>query len=263
MLELAFRAALAERLGEPAASWPNGNLNLSGNIMATVRYHWDYPSVNLLMERNGSGDTIAEYTNEPGVFGPLVSQHRDGQTYSHHYDALGSTRVVTDQNQDIVEKATYSAFGETVEKVGGITNPFGFAGATGYYANASSDATYVRARVYEPVFARWLSSDPLELDWEYSDQISLYAYSANAPTTRLDPSGLVPCDAQEASEAKKHCELKYPNPGLPDVIAWGCIRVVITKPLGPAGALVGCDYTVRTATHLLFWTMSVLRELVP
>jgi YD repeat-containing protein len=127
--------------------------------MPTTRYIWDPVSDNLLMELDGNGDTIATYTHEPGLHGELISQHRNGQTYYYHYDGDGNTRAVTDQNGNIVETATYSAFGDTVEKSSSITNPFGFRGALGYYANPATNDYYVPAinQDYVPANGRFLS----------------------------------------------------------------------------------------------------------
>jgi RHS repeat-associated protein len=128
--------------------------------MPTTHFIWDSLDDNLLMEKDGNGNTLAEYTHEPGLHGQLISQRRNGQTYYHHYDGQGNTCAVTDQNGNIVETATYSAFGEVVEKTSSIVNPFGFKGALGYYANPESNDLQFERRVYRPEIGRWMSFDP-------------------------------------------------------------------------------------------------------
>jgi hypothetical protein len=59
--------------------------------MARTNYIWDEVNDTVLMETDGSGDTIAEYTYEPAPYGPLISQRRNGQTRYYHYDGVGST----------------------------------------------------------------------------------------------------------------------------------------------------------------------------
>jgi len=86
------------------------------------------------------------YTNEPGPYGPLMSQRRGGQTNYYHFDGQGSTRQMTDASQNVTDSARYSAFGEVLGISGSTTNPFGYKGAIGYYVNAQSPELYVRAR---------------------------------------------------------------------------------------------------------------------
>ena len=152
-----------------------------------TRYIWDVVSDNVLMETDDAGETTAVYTQEPDRYGELISQHRDGQTSYYHFDGEGNTRALTDANQNIVETATYSAFGEVVEKTSSISNPFGYKGALGYYTNAETNDIYVRARTYEPSIGRWCSVDPLG----HIDGLNVYSYAAQSPLSFADPSGLL------------------------------------------------------------------------
>lgn len=129
-------------------------------LMPTTRYIWDVASDNLLMERDGSGGTIAKYTHEPGSYDNLISQNRNGQEYSHHFDGEGNTRAVTDQDSVAIETAAYSAFGEIVDSTGVIVNPFGYRGALGFYANPETADLALPNIVYSPAIGRWLSATP-------------------------------------------------------------------------------------------------------
>jgi len=174
--------------------------------MPVTNYFWDMESDNVLMEKDETGATTAVYTHEPGEFGKLISQRRDSQTYFHHFDAQGSTRAVTDENQNVVETATYSAFGEVVEKTSSIVNPLGYKGALGYYANPGTNDIYVRARTYEPFTTQWLSVDPLG----FVDGPNRHLYVANDPVNIVDPSGLFLmfiCIPESADYYKTFCRL--------------------------------------------------------
>ena len=59
--------------------------------MPVTHYIWDEVNDTLLMEKDEVGNTIAEYTHEPGQYGPLISQHRNGQTRYHNYDGLDAS----------------------------------------------------------------------------------------------------------------------------------------------------------------------------
>lgn len=93
-------------------------------LMTKTHFIWDFESDNLLMEKDWNGNTTSVYTNEPGDHGKLISQCRDGQSFFHHIDANSDSRAITDQNENVVETATYSAFGEVVQKSSSIVNPF-------------------------------------------------------------------------------------------------------------------------------------------
>ena len=46
--------------------------------MPITNYIWDEMSDNVLMELDGSGNTVASYTHAPGQFGELISPRRQG-----------------------------------------------------------------------------------------------------------------------------------------------------------------------------------------
>ncbi len=126
--------------------------------MATTRYVWDVVNDNYLSENDGTS-TTAVYTNEPSQFGELASQRRGGTSNFYHFDGQGSTRALTDASENVTDTDVYSAFGESVASTGATTNPFGYRGALGYYANPSTSDWSVHGRIFEPDIARWLSRD--------------------------------------------------------------------------------------------------------
>lgn len=79
--------------------------------MAKTRYIWDVRHDSYLMEKDGAGTTTAVYTNEPTPYGRLLSQHRSGVSSYYHFDGHGSTRALTNEDQDVTDTAAYTAFG--------------------------------------------------------------------------------------------------------------------------------------------------------
>ena len=69
--------------------------------MSVTNYIWDAENDSYLMETDENDSTTVVYTNEPVEFGSLVSQHRGGTKSYYHFDAQGSTRALTDENEDI------------------------------------------------------------------------------------------------------------------------------------------------------------------
>jgi hypothetical protein len=83
--------------------------------VAKTCFFWDELEDNIVEEFDDAGSTIADYTTEPDHFGNVISQHRSGQSSFFHFDALGSTLAVTDEDQNVADTRAYSAFGETTE----------------------------------------------------------------------------------------------------------------------------------------------------
>ena len=67
-----------------------------------------------------------------------------------HYDALGSTQLLTDQNGDVTGSCANTGLGQPVSTgaENQTTNPFQFGGQVGYYLDADMGNYYVRARTY-------------------------------------------------------------------------------------------------------------------
>ena len=98
-----------------------------------------------------------------------------GQTSYYHYDGLGSTQLLTDENGTITDSYANTAFGEPVDTgaENPTPNPFQFVGQLGYYLDSDTGNYYVRARDYSPLLARWLSEDPLGFGGRRSEPVSL------------------------------------------------------------------------------------------
>jgi hypothetical protein len=96
---------------------------------------WDFQ--NYLAETDDQNEIQAVYTNEPQSYGNLISQYRkDGAIWTpsyYQYDALGSTRALTDDAGDATDTYVYDAWGNEVAVTGTTVNPFRWVGDVGYY----------------------------------------------------------------------------------------------------------------------------------
>ena len=128
--------------------------------MPHTKYIWDQLSDNVLMEKDENGATKATNTYLPDLYGDMISQRRDGETSYYHFDGQGSTRALTDENEDVTDTYTYTAFGEEVSKTGTTENPYRYVGEKGYYFDGETEDYYVRTRAYAPNIARWMSLGP-------------------------------------------------------------------------------------------------------
>jgi RHS repeat-associated protein len=128
---------------------------------------------------------MAEYTTEPGLYGNLISQNRSGVESQYHFDALGSTLALTDDNQQVTDVYAYTAFGEVTEHTGSTVDPFQYIGQKGYYRDDEAGECWRRPRVLSPKVERWLTSDTTA----YTEGSNGYSYASNNPTSLVDPSG--------------------------------------------------------------------------
>lgn len=138
-----------------------------------------------IAEYSASFALLRRYIPGPGLDEPVARVDGSTGTVNYlHTDGLGS--VVAESTGSggtilIGSKYAYGAFGESASTAGGFIR---YAGRrldpeTGLYHN--------RARAYSPKLGRFLQPDPSGP----SDGPNLYAYTANDPLNRTDPSGLV------------------------------------------------------------------------
>jgi RHS repeat-associated protein len=102
-------------------------------------------------------------------------------TYLHH-DQQGSTRLLTSSAGAKEATYTYSPYGELTGSTGTATTSLGF---DGQYTSSDTGLIYLRARVYDPKTAQFLSVDPLA-----SLTREPYVYAGDNPLTYKDRSGL-------------------------------------------------------------------------
>lgn len=113
----------------------------------------------------------------------LLLRQRDGVALVHN-DHLGTPNVITDENQQIVWQANYTAFGKaniTTELVG---NNIRF---PGQYFDSETELHYNLTRYYDPSSGRYTQSDTIGL----LGGINTYAYVGNNPLIYIDPTGEV------------------------------------------------------------------------
>ena len=132
------------------------------------------------------------YTLEPLHFGNLISQSRGSPATDsfYHFDAMGSTRQLTNSVRTITDVYLYDSFGNVINggASGTTTNPFQYVGRQGYYADTELGMYCLRARTYDPGSGRFLSKD--RPPSRAKGPRSLYVYADGDPANLIDPSGL-------------------------------------------------------------------------
>lgn len=148
----------------------------------TVYYIYDMNS-NVLAEADGNKNITKLYIQGQGLLAMVTS---GDQVYNYHFNAIGSTVAMTDQNQNVVSKYAYDVFGAVLNEVETIPQPFKYVGQYGVMAEPNG-FYYMRARYYDPKVGRFISEDPIGFE---GGTVNLYEYVGNQPVNRKDPSGL-------------------------------------------------------------------------
>jgi RHS repeat-associated protein len=107
-----------------------------------------------------------------------------------HPDQLGSTNVVTDENDNVVQTLDYYPYGSTRISSATSTNE-----RRKYIGQFVDDSTlsYLQARYYDPSRAQFLSEDPVfwgKQNISNPQSFNAYSYSNDNPVTGKDPNGL-------------------------------------------------------------------------
>jgi YD repeat-containing protein len=113
---------------------------------------WDELSDNVAAEYEDGVLSVA-YTHEPGLYGDLLSQNRNGVTSYYHYDGRGDTVALTDDAGNVTDTKEYDAWGNVISSTGSTATPYQFLGRSGYQTGIG--AVFSRGRTYYPSVGRF------------------------------------------------------------------------------------------------------------
>ena len=164
------------------------------------------------------------YIREPN--GALIARVSGGSIRFYHFDALGSTRLLTDADGDVTDTYAYDAWGNATHN-GETAQPYQYVGQLGYYTHVQDenfDLLQLGVRLYDPEVGRFTQRDPVRHGENW------YAYVGNAPLHNVDPLGL-----KRDEEKLKQCLRKARNDAIRD---FALLAVAIDYPMSIA--LLGC-----------------------
>jgi len=149
----------------------------------TTRFLYD--GVRLLAETDANGTITRSYTLAPigGEWYPLVSDRSGAASRWYAFDALGTTRALTDHSQLTTHQFTDDAWGNVLAASDPAATPHQYIGRYGYYANGTSGLMLLTQRYYDGGVGRFASEDPSR------DRLDWYAYGQWSPSIEIDPSG--------------------------------------------------------------------------
>ena len=120
-----------------------------------------------------------------------VKPGNTGDAVFYHTDHLGSVRLITDQNGNIVDSSTTDAYGNPLPHPDSLGNKgakmlskFNFVGTHGIKYVEKVKLHNMRARWYNHLLSRFISNDYLK------EGLNYYLYVDNKPLKTIDPTGL-------------------------------------------------------------------------
>ena len=148
-----------------------------------TRYIYDAAG-NLIAEADGNNNITRYYIYGAGL---LAMVDTSDAVYTYHFNANGNTIAITDASQTMVNKYAYTPFGRLANEVEtSFSQPFKFVGQHGVMTEPNG-FYYMLARYYDPEVGRFISEDPIGFE---GGDVNFYAYVANNPINKIDPSGL-------------------------------------------------------------------------
>jgi RHS repeat-associated protein len=144
--------------------------------------------------RDGNDQVLRQYIYGNGIDEIIRMDKYEGGTvtsYYYHTDANGSVTAITDANGQLVERVTYDIYGmPTFWDAAGNKIPKSSIGNNILFHGREYDDElnlyYFRARYYDPIMGRFLSTDPTG----YADSMNLYQGFYMNPFNFGDPWGL-------------------------------------------------------------------------
>ncbi len=118
----------------------------------------------------------------------LIGQETGGEYSSYHFDYRGSTKALTDETGQVLERFQYSPYGLLLSEEASTT-PFLFNGMYGVMTD-DNGLYYMRARFYSPEIRRFVNQDILLGRITEGQTLNRYAYVNGDPIKYNDPFGL-------------------------------------------------------------------------
>jgi RHS repeat-associated protein len=150
-----------------------------------------------------AGKLVAEYSTKQPPPNPTTSYTAT--------DQLGSPRVITDSNGQVISRRDFMPFGEEiVNNIGerqAANLKYGVSDSvrqkfTGYQKDEETQLDFAEARMYENRHGRFTAVDPLLASGKSANPQSFnrYVYTMNNPILLTDPSGMCPPEDNEPCE---------------------------------------------------------------
>jgi len=160
----------------------------------TIRYYHNRAvrPASIVAERDETAGTFVRYYvwTPAGQLLYAIDTASGNKPRYYHFDRIGSTLAITDENGQVTDAYAYTPFGRIVRRQGASTQPFTFVGRHGIRQQDADGTLYqMRARYYNAQTGGFLSRDPGWPELFDARKINPYAYAGNDPVGRIDCNG--------------------------------------------------------------------------
>jgi RHS repeat-associated protein len=119
----------------------------------------------------------------------LIAQVRGGVAQHYHYDALGSTRLLSGADGAVSDRYAYTAYGELDAAGSSVVSENAYR-YTGEQFDSGLGMYYLRARYMDPARGRFVGMDPWRGDISAPITQNKFLYASGSPAYFVDPTGL-------------------------------------------------------------------------
>ena len=175
---------------------------LAGEVSrgSTSDYLYDLSNKIFALFGPGCGGTGCWVAGAVYLNGQFLTEYYNSTTYFVAADHLGSSRLLTDLNQNVYDSFDYLPFGE--QSAGGSGTNLKF---TGDERDAETGLDHTWFRQYASGFGRWMTADPAGLmaaSLDSPQSLNRYSYVNNMPLSYFDPTGLCGDGLSDISHAE-------------------------------------------------------------
>lgn len=178
-------------------------------------------------------ETITCYTYGRGLIAQEKKTNDSDTEYRlYHFNHLGSTTLITNEQGKVIETFDYNPYGELLDgEIGEYLFLF-----NGEYGVVTDDngLYYMRARYYNVDIKRFMNQDVIVGSVESSPSLNRYAYVEGNPVNYLDPFGLEKWEGEHDDLHKILGELSYSFAKI-GVVSWFIPALI---PFGYIGGLL-------------------------
>ena len=149
-----------------------------------TKFIWDQLSAfgDVVLEQNNTNVTSASYVYAAGR---LLSQTKAATLSYLLPDVQGSTRLLINNANSVLQNFDYRAFGEMINAPATPLTRYLY---TAQQFDNTTKLYSLRARMYDPSIARFLSMDDYPYNFQNPMELNRYVYVSNNPMMWTDPS---------------------------------------------------------------------------